>query len=171
MSYVETDAGITRRDSSAHLPLGAPKAAQLARRATVLGISPLAADHAFLEDLFRNTDLELRAVSTRCEALPWLRDESVAAVICERELPDGSWKDILKELARLDHPPQLVVSSRLADEYLWAEVLNLGGYDVLVKPFDPAEVIRVIGFAWRQRLSARRVEQRGAQVREANWAA
>jgi DNA-binding response OmpR family regulator len=27
---------------------------------------------------------------------------------------------------------------------LWAEVLNLGGYDVLSKPFDPVEVRRVV---------------------------
>jgi len=27
--------------------------------------------------------------------------------------------------------------------------LNLGGYDVLLKPFDRAEVTRVVGMAWR----------------------
>jgi len=44
-------------------------------------------------------------------------------------------------------PPLLIVASRLADERLWAEVLNLGGYDVLLKPFEPAELRRVIGNA------------------------
>jgi DNA-binding response OmpR family regulator len=29
----------------------------------------------------------------------------------------------------------------------WAEVLNLGGYAVLAKPFDIKEVYRVVGFA------------------------
>jgi hypothetical protein len=31
---------------------------------------------------------------------------------------------------------------------LWAEVLNLGGYDLLMKPFEEAEVYRVVGLAW-----------------------
>ena len=46
--------------------------------------------------------------------------------------------------------PLLLVTSKTADENLWAEVLNLGGYDVLMKPFELGEVTRVIGMAWRQ---------------------
>jgi hypothetical protein len=40
------------------------------------------------------------------------------------------------------------VSSRLADESLWAEVLNLGGYDLLQTPFEPSELFRVLHLAW-----------------------
>jgi hypothetical protein len=43
----------------------------------------------------------------------------------------------------------VIVSSRLADERLWAEVLNLGGYDVLGMPFEPEKVLRVADSAWR----------------------
>jgi hypothetical protein len=42
----------------------------------------------------------------------------------------------------------MIVTSRLADERLWAEVLNLGGYHLLAKPFDASEVVRVVGTAW-----------------------
>jgi hypothetical protein len=31
---------------------------------------------------------------------------------------------------------------------MWAEVLNLGGYDVLPEPFDGSEVIRILSLAW-----------------------
>jgi len=37
---------------------------------------------------------------------------------------------------------RLIVTSRLADECLWAEALNIGAYDVLAKPFDRNEVRR-----------------------------
>jgi DNA-binding response OmpR family regulator len=37
-----------------------------------------------------------------------------------------------------------VVVSRNADERLWAEVLNLGGYDLLLKPYNANEVRRTI---------------------------
>jgi hypothetical protein len=40
-------------------------------------------------------------------------------------------------------PPSLIVFSCLADEFLWAEVLNLGGFDVRMTPFEPEEVLRV----------------------------
>jgi len=49
----------------------------------------------------------------------------------------------------MTHPPQLVVASRTADDRLWAEVLNIGGYDVLAQPFDSDEVSRVIAAARR----------------------
>ena len=52
------------------------------------------------------------------------------------------------ELNRKVAPPNLIVFSRLADERLWAEVLNLGGFDVLMTPFEPEEVLRVDFAAW-----------------------
>jgi DNA-binding response OmpR family regulator len=69
-------------------------------------------------------------------------------VVCERDLPDGCWKEILELTFSLPHPPPVIVTARLADEYLWAEVLNLGGYDVLSKPFNKQEVSRTVRLAW-----------------------
>jgi FixJ family two-component response regulator len=63
-------------------------------------------------------------------------------------LPDGRWQDILSSVTDADNPPCLIVSSNLADERLWAEVLNEGGYDLLPKPFESKEVTRVISLAW-----------------------
>lgn len=54
---------------------------------------------------------------------------------------------ILRHAQAQSQPPKLIVASRLADERLWAEVLNLGGYDLLVKPFVADEVQRVVSLA------------------------
>ena len=60
--------------------------------------------------------------------------------------------------------PNLIVSSPRADERLWAEVLNLGAFDLLMgAPFEPEEVLRVTESAWSARnIGARRgaVERR-----------
>jgi FixJ family two-component response regulator len=64
-------------------------------------------------------------------------------------LSPGSWKDVLDQVTILPDPPSLIVTSRLADERLWAEALNLGAYDVLAKPYDRTEVMRVVSGAWR----------------------
>jgi len=52
-------------------------------------------------------------------------------------------------MGRLRASSVLVVTSKLADESLWAEVLNLGGDDVLAQPFDHEEVTRVVRSAVR----------------------
>jgi DNA-binding NtrC family response regulator len=74
---------------------------------------------------------------------------SCCVVITDTRLSDGrSWKDVLDHLVGFWNRPQLIVADRLADEALWAEVLNLGAYDLLVTPFEPTEVQRVVTVAW-----------------------
>lgn len=77
-----------------------------------------------------------------------MHSSHVCVVVCERDLGDGDWKDVLEVTASLPNPPPVIVTSRLADEHLWAEVINLGGFDVLAKPLDKHEVSRVLNFAW-----------------------
>ena len=91
---------------------------------------------------------KLYEASDCCEALALLRDRSVAVLLCERDHADGNWEDLLKATERLRTPPNLIVFSRLADESLWAKVLNLGGFDVLMTPFEPEEVLRVTFAGW-----------------------
>src|SRR5215831_2483662 len=88
--------------------------------------------------------------TARCfrEALPLICRDLARVVLCEGALHDGSWKDVLELAASRPYPPPLIVTSRLADERLWAEVLNLGGYDVLAQPLDRAEALRAIRLAW-----------------------
>lgn len=71
----------------------------------------------------------------------------VDLVICEACLSGGGWKDVLEIIRNHQSNPKLIVCSRLAGDRLWSEVLNLGGYDVLAKPFDKEEVRRVVGMA------------------------
>ena len=124
-------------------------------RATVLLISPHETDHSFLRRLFNRSRWLVRCVRSGREAWNCLRRGAASVVVCEKELPDCTWKEVLEEITELEHPPPLIVTSRLADESLWAEVLNLGGYDVLMKPFDPVEVVRVLSLAWRHSHSLR----------------
>jgi FixJ family two-component response regulator len=70
-------------------------------------------------------------------------------VITERDLPPYSWKDLLEQLALMTNPPRLIVASNNADAQLWGEVLNLGAYDVLPKPFQSAELFPSVSSAWR----------------------
>jgi DNA-binding response OmpR family regulator len=79
----------------------------------------------------------------------WLKRWSTPVVLCDRDLPDGSWKDLLGATKTLSRPPRVVVTSRLAEERLWAEALNLGCHDVLHQPFQASELFRVLNLAWR----------------------
>jgi DNA-binding NtrC family response regulator len=116
-------------------------------------ISPVEEDHAILNALFQHNGWTLHTTSSLSSASALLREEATSVVITERDLPDGDWKDVLLAIHILRKPPLLIVISRLADDYLWAEALNLGAYDVLAKPLDQTEAIRVLTSAWIRRAS------------------
>jgi DNA-binding NtrC family response regulator len=120
------------------------------RVVTVLAISDCAEDQRWLSGVFQRTNWRLLHVRSIREATEVLKTNRVPVVLCESVLPDGNWKSLLGCFAQTSDEPLLVVTSRHADDRLWAEVLNLGGYDVLSKPFDHAEVVRVISAAWLQ---------------------
>lgn len=128
-----------------------PEALSASVNISILLVSPEPEDEKLLQDMLGTVSLDGFVRCARLEeAMPQVRDTQPSVVICERDLPDGNWKTILGTCEALAQPPVVLVVSRHADENLWAEVLNLGGYDVLLKPFDRMEVIRVIGSCCRQ---------------------
>ena len=92
----------------------------------------------------------MHEVSSCGKASALLEEREFPVVLCEHRQTDGNWKDLLDVTVTLPAPPSLVVFSPLADESLWAEVLNLGGFDVVAMPFEPEEVLRVAFAAWRK---------------------
>lgn len=110
-------------------------------RFTVLSVSPVPQDHLMLRHALDSAKWRVVAVATRRGALERLRVNTVSVIVCESVLEDGTWRDLLDH--NRDGTP-VIVTSRLADEYLWSEVLNLGGYDVLAKPFSDREVRHVL---------------------------
>ena len=116
--------------------------------AAVLAVSPSPTDRLRLREILSQGNWKVNEASDCSEALALLRGQSVPVLLCERDHADGNWEDLLKATARLPAPPNLIVFSRLADASLWAQVLNLGGFDVLMTPFEPEEVLRVTFAAW-----------------------
>src|SRR5690242_3048386 len=110
----------------------------------ILSLSPCASDHGYLADIL---PWRVLRASSLPGAMQLLRRRQIGVVVCERDLPPYSWKDLLVEIAALPKAPLVIVTSLHADDYLWAEALNLGAYDVLPKPFDAAEVKRSMNMA------------------------
>jgi DNA-binding response OmpR family regulator len=116
---------------------------------TALAVGEFAEDRLLLHDIFRDLGWRLLEASDRRRAMQCLERNPVHVVLAESDLPNWNWRKVLNDIRRLAAPPQLIVTSRTADDYLWAEVLNVGGYDVLPQPFERDEVERVIAAAHR----------------------
>ena len=128
----------------------------VAQTIAVLSVSSAEEDHFHLQDilsspgrtLYPDIGFTITAKSTISAAKSALQRGRMSIVMCEHDLSPGSWKELLDFVQRLPAPPPVIVTSRMADERMWAEVLNLGGYDVLARPFRSEEVIRTVTSAW-----------------------
>ena len=108
----------------------------------ILLISQYREDEYFLREVLTNFTCPLETTERWQKAKLVIRNHVLSVVVTESELPDGTWRDVLSSVDQVPNPPLLIVVSQLADERLWADVLNRCGFDVLAKPFARDEVIR-----------------------------
>ncbi len=109
-------------------------------------------DRELLAGIARQSRMDVRFADSCGEA--WNTAEHCAApvVLFDRDLPAAEWRDVVRLLSSAPHHPSVVLISRVVDDYLWHEVIRLGGYDVLAKPLHSEAVVRSLRLAlsyWR----------------------
>ena len=98
-----------------------------------------------LLDVLESCGIEVLAVCDCNEARRVLETQpSVQVVLTDTALPDGDWRRVLAVVAHGSPNIEVVVCSRLGDYNLWLDVLEQGGYDVLVEPYQHEEVKRIV---------------------------
>jgi hypothetical protein len=123
---------------------------------SVLSLSPSQNDHAVLERTFRsssltlypNCRLTLQPSRTLASTLAVLRTHRIPIVLCDDDAYPEAWREILRACQLLPAPPCVIVTSRLAGDRLWMDLLNEGAFDLLSKPLNPSDVMRIIHSAW-----------------------
>jgi DNA-binding NtrC family response regulator len=122
---------------------------EVEKRRTVVATIASPQEQACLQRILKVPNWNVEVVQSLRTLSATVEKRLCRVVLTGTQLPDGhNWRDVLDNLDRLTNRPQLIVVDRLANEALWAEVLNLGAYDLLMTPFEPAEVQRVLSLAW-----------------------
>jgi DNA-binding NtrC family response regulator len=132
-------------------------------RATLVAVFGQGEDRLSLEPILSPWEWEVIWTRTCAETVTAVRRTAAPTIVCDEIFEDGEWKELWNELKKDPCPPEFILASRLADERLWAELLNLGGYDLLTKPFRPEQVIRAIHGAlseWQLARTARSESRR-----------
>jgi DNA-binding NtrC family response regulator len=110
----------------------------------VLIVSSATQDRHALAQMLGSHACPQYCVATIQQATQWLSNHHAPVIICDDTLPDGHWQELWERVRRLQEPSAFIVSAHWTDARLWAEVLNLGAYDVLVKPYEKSEVTRIL---------------------------
>jgi len=109
---------------------------------------PCKLEQAQVQSILYGSEWVIRPVRTLTETVRSLARCHSPLVICETRFPDGDWRDLLAHLSSLDNISNLVLVAE-HDVALAAELVNLGGYDVLEKPLDRSECLHVFASARR----------------------
>jgi len=111
----------------------------------LLFVSPSTRDALSVAQMLDDDSLNVVHAHGLKDATNKLGNGNFQVVVTEANLEDGTWLDVLR-LTRSLHL-ELVVTDPWADAQFWAEVINLGAYDLLVQPFHKTEVRRLIASA------------------------
>ena len=124
----------------------APKSGEVTRPRVLL-VMPYRGRSPLLEGL-EALGIEIVRVpncSLACRILEACPD--VRAVLSEITLPDGNWRTVVDAVAANCVNTEVVVLARLVDATLRRHVLESPVYGLLVEPYSPGEVGRVVGGA------------------------
>ena len=118
-------------------PPGVPVVALLVDeqdRSVMMSVS----SHQPLDVHFAESCVSARAVANRLTA---------PVIFIDRDWPGTDWRTDVESLAASPHRACVILVSRVADVYLWQELVRRGGYDVLTKPLRANNVARVVKLA------------------------
>ena len=119
-----------------------------------------------LLDALDSCGIEVVAMCDCNEAQQMLETQPGQVVVTDTTLPDGDWRRLLDIVEQGHRKIEVVVCSRLSDPKLWLDVLEQGGYDVLVPPFQHEEVQRIIEAAATRSSSPTRFTTNACNNRE-----
>jgi DNA-binding NtrC family response regulator len=116
-------------------------------RSGVLFVSPHCEDATVLSRMVGSLSVRFKHVADLAHARTEIQNGVYAVILTEANLPDGKWLDVLDLTRGIPPGAEVIVTDAGADARFWAEVLNMGAYDLIPQPFAAAEVQRIISNA------------------------
>jgi len=113
----------------------------------VLFVSPRREDAKTLSRMLGSLSVPIEYVADLAHARAMIRDGNYPVILTEANLRDGTWLDVLDLAHRVTPRSEVIVTDATADARFWAEVLNMGAYDLIAQPFAAGEVQRILSNA------------------------
>lgn len=114
----------------------------------IVGLLADARDRELLTRAAARHQWDVTFADTYPEAHQLLEKIRAPVVLCDRDLLDPDWGSMVRGLAACSHRACILLVSKVADDYLWNEVIRRGGCDILSKPLHEDEVVRAVKLAW-----------------------
>ncbi|HKT46787.1 MAG TPA: response regulator [Candidatus Acidoferrales bacterium] len=97
-----------------------------------------------LKEILEREGYDAICTSRLSECVDVLASHDVQLVFSEKNLADGSYRDLMQRLKALRPNTRVVVTSRHADWDEYKEVLQEGAFDLIASPCQPTDVLWMI---------------------------
>lgn len=109
----------------------------------VIAVAPSSAEFCLIEDFLAEDGVQVLPASCLLEAILQQAVASAPVVIYDADSQEH-WREALRQFLRVRPGTRVVFLSRLADDQMWIDVLETGGFDLLIKPFQAMEIRSVV---------------------------
>jgi hypothetical protein len=104
-------------------------------------------DYQTLQALLHNTRWSLARALSWGEASSFCGRVVNPVVLVDRHFQGSDWRFTVSSLLNPTANCCLILLSDVSDPYLWNELVQYGGFEVLARPFERSEVLRTLAFA------------------------
>jgi|ERR1035437_4519119 FixJ family two-component response regulator len=101
-----------------------------------------------LKSILRETPWELTDASHLEDPSAALKGAAVPILLFDRDSAGACWQVTMRRLIKTRRGVCVVLLSSVADQYLWDEVVQHGGFDLLTRPFRKEQVLSTLMFAY-----------------------
>jgi CheY-like chemotaxis protein len=119
------------------------------RRLRILVLAISLVDRILLEQLGKQHDWELRFTNSPPSGFSLASQSHFDLILCDRNQFGYPWREVISRLAGISPRSCILLVSPVNHDYLWQDVLQHGGYDVLARPMRESSVLSAVAAAVR----------------------
>lgn len=105
-------------------------------------------DRTVLRNLSSSRHWDVSFAAACPDALALIGQTKPQILFMDRDLSGSDWRQTMSAFASSSGKICIMLVSTVVDAYLWNEVVQNGGYEVLPKPLRAEDVSRAVGLAW-----------------------
>jgi CheY-like chemotaxis protein len=117
------------------------------KRLRILAVSVSLGDRFLLQDLAKQHDWEVLFTQSPRDAFSLVSKSYFELILCDCKQHGFPWREVMDRLAQGSPQSCILLVSPVKDDYLWRDVLQHGGYDVLIRPLREVAVLHLVDAA------------------------
>jgi DNA-binding NtrC family response regulator len=121
--------------------------AMVTPRITIVALVVSDHDREVLTCIANREPVDIHFAESHVDAWEAMNRLNSPVILYDRDWPNADWRTTVQALASSPHRCCVILASRVADDYLWQELIRCGGHDLLAKPFRADDVGRALKLA------------------------